>query len=334
MAEVISIVGDGAMGTVCAIVLAQKGYGVTLWSYSQQQARELARLRENRRFLPGAKLPAAVVVTADDDKCFEGAALAISAVPCRHLRSIWGRLASRLPTNVPVVSVTKGIENDSLLRPTQIIAAATQVRGLAALSGPNIADELARRLPATATVASEEAGLARLAQKAFSTNWLRIYTNGDLIGVELAGAMKNVIAIAAGIIDGMRLGDNAKAALLTRGLVEIGRLGVAMGAQHETFAGLSGMGDLITTCISPKGRNRSFGQAIGQGKGMQEALGGIPGEVEGVNTCRSVMALAVRHGVEMPITQGVYQILFEGKPLVQAVGELMTRELKSEVAAG
>jgi len=233
---------------------------------------------------------------------------------------------------VPIVSVTKGIENDTLLRPSQIIEQVLGPRRLAVLSGPNIADELVRSLPATSTVACADPVLAEQVQQTLSTNWLRIYTNSDLIGVELAGATKNVIAIAAGIIDGLQAGDNAKAALVTRGLVEITRLGVAMGAQASTFAGLSGMGDLITTCISPRGRNRTFGQAIGRGQSVEHALAAIPGQVEGVNTCRSVVALADRHNVEMPITQAVYEVIFEGKSVREAIAELMTRRLKAEDA--
>ncbi len=330
MSERITIIGDGAMGTVCAILLSRKGYEVVLWGYKAEQIEELERYRENRRFLPGAKLPAAVQLTAEDATCFAGARLVISAVPCKYLRDVWGRLLEYVPKGLPVVSVAKGIENETLLRPTQVIQVVTGSRPLAALSGPNIAEELVRALPATSTVASEDTSFARGVQKVFSTNWFRIYTNSDLVGVELAGAMKNVIAIAAGIIDGLQIGDNAKAALLTRGLVEISRLGVALGAQQETFAGLSGMGDLITTCISPKGRNRTFGQMIGQGRTVQEAGDAIPGEVEGVNTCRSVVKLAEPYKTEMPITQAVYEVLFEDKPVQQAIGELMTRELKAE----
>ena len=330
MSEKITILGDGAMGTVCAILLARKGYEVVLWGYKAEQVEELERNRENRRFLPGVKLPAAVRLTADDATCFADTGRVISAVPCKFLRDVWGRLLEYVPKGLPIVSVAKRIEKETLQRPTQVIQVVTGSRPLAALSGPNIAEELVQALPATSTVASEDSSFARGVQKVFSTNWFRIYTNTDLVGVELAGAMKNVIAIAAGIIDGMQIGDNAKAALLTRGLVEISRLGVAMGAQQETFAGLSGMGDLITTCISPKGRNRTFGQMIGQGQTVQEALDAIPGEVEGVNTCRSVVKLAEQHKAEMPITQAVYQVLFEEKPVQQAIGELMTRELKAE----
>jgi len=330
MAEKIAIIGDGAMGTVCALILANKGYSVSLWSYSDEQIYQIQQHRENRRFLPGVRLPISIKLTADDKTVFRDAAMIISAVPCVFLREVWTRLIENLPQHTPIVSVTKGIENSSLQRPTQIIADLVSQRSLAVLSGPNIAHELARSLPATSTVASMDPTLAQLVQKIFSTSWLRIYTNSDVIGVELAGATKNVIAIAAGIIDGLQAGDNAKAALLTRGLVEITRLGVAMGANRETFAGLSGMGDLITTCISPHGRNRSFGQAIAKTQNVKQVLDSIPGQVEGVNTARSMMGLSRQYDIEMPITKAVYEIIFTNKPVNQAIAELMTRQLKPE----
>jgi glycerol-3-phosphate dehydrogenase (NAD(P)+) len=330
MAEKITIIGDGAMGTVCALILANKGYSVSLWSYSDEQIYQIQQHRENRRFLPGVRLPISIELTADDKTVFQDAAMIISAVPCVFLREVWTRLIENLPQHTPIVSVTKGIENSSLQRPTQIIADLVSPRSLAVLSGPNIAHELARSLPATSTVASMDPTLAQLVQKIFSTNWLRIYTNSDVIGVELAGATKNVIAIAAGIIDGLQAGDNAKAALLTRGLVEITRLGVAMGANRETFAGLSGMGDLVTTCISPHGRNRSFGQAIAKSQNVKQVLDSIPGQVEGVNTARSMMGLSRQYDIEMPITKAVYEIIFTNKPVNQAIAELMTRQLKPE----
>ena len=330
MAETISIVGDGAMGTVCATILARKGYEVTLWGYNDEQIRMWEEFRENQRFLPGVILPISIRLTADDEEVFRNAGLVISAVPCKYLRSIWQRLAEHVPAGMPLVSVTKGIENQTFLRPTQVIREVAGPRPLAAFSGPNIAVELAQGLPATATVASSDTAFTQGVQQAFSTSWFRIYTNTDIVGVELAGATKNIIAIAAGVIDGLKLGDNAKAALVTRGLVEITRLGVAMGAQSSTFSGLSGMGDLVTTCISPHGRNRSFGEAIGQGKKIEEALDEIPGEVEGINTCRSVVKLARQYEVEVPITQAVYQIVFEGKSVKQAIGDLMTRQLRAE----
>jgi glycerol-3-phosphate dehydrogenase (NAD(P)+) len=258
------------------------------------------------------------------------------------MRGVWTRLAPYIPASVPIVSVAKGIENDTLLRPTQILAEILGKRipppsppaaiPLAVLSGPTIADELARKLPATACVACDDQPLAEKIQHTFSDGvpWLRVYTNADIIGVELAGAMKNVIAIAAGLIDGTGLGDNAKAALLTRGLAEITRLGVAMGANPQTFAGLAGLGDLVTTCISPTGRNRCFGERIGKGQTVRQAHDATESVVEGIATCESVVALADRHKIEMPITQAIYQVLFENKPLNQAVADLMCRELKPE----
>lgn len=330
MSEKISVIGDGAMGTVCALILANKGYSVSLWGYNDEQMRMIKENRENRRFLPGYRLPIAIELTADDKTIFQNTAIVISAVPCVFVRPVWQRLAEYLPKHVPIVSVTKGIEYDTLFRPTQIISELVGHHPLAMMSGPNIADELARSLPATSTVASNDPTLAQQVQKLFSTNWFRIYTNDDVVGVELAGATKNVIAIAAGIIDGLQAGDNAKAALLTRGLVEISRLGVAMGAKKDTFAGLSGMGDLITTCFSPQGRNRTFGQAIGSGQTVEEATDNIPGQIEGVNTARSLVKLAKKYNVEMPITFAVYEVLFENKPVNQAITELMTRQLKAE----
>jgi len=213
MSEKVTVIGDGAMGTVCSVILARKGYDTRLWGYKADQIAEIEKDRENRRFLPEVTLPVSIELTADDTKAFVNTGLVVSAVPCKFLREVWTRLAGHIPSKIPVVSVTKGIENDTLMRPTQIIGELIGERPLAALSGPNIADELARGLPATSTVASIDAALAEELQKVFSTNWLRIYTNSDILGVELAGATKNVIAIAAGIIDGLMLGDNAKAAL-------------------------------------------------------------------------------------------------------------------------
>jgi glycerol-3-phosphate dehydrogenase (NAD(P)+) len=201
---------------------------------------------------------------------------------------------------------------------------------LAVLSGPTIADELARKLPATACVAADDEDLACSIQQTFSCPWLRVYTNTDVVGVELAGAMKNVIAIAAGIIDGIGAGDNAKAALLARGLAEITRLGLAMGAREQTFAGLTGLGDLVTTCISPTGRNRSFGERIGRGQTLADAQNATESVVEGISTCKSVVALAQRHAVDMPIAHAVFEVLFEGKPVQTAIEDLMTRRPKAE----
>jgi len=347
------------MGTVLAILLCEKAEAlvaqaecahepqqttlkVKIWGYDAEQLAKIARDRENKKFLPAYALPDALTFEPDDAKIMAGADLVVSAVPCQFMRSVWTRLAAHTPPSVPIVSVAKGIENGTLLRPTQILAEVLgkkrtpagepQAMPLAVLSGPTIADELARKLPATACVACNDTALAEKIQHTFSDGapWLRVYTNTDILGVELAGAMKNVIAIAAGIIDGTGLGDNAKAALLTRGLAEITRLGVAMGAAPQTFAGLAGLGDLVTTCISPTGRNRSFGERVGKGMTVQEAHDATQSVVEGIATCESVVQLAARNSIEMPITQAIYEILFENKPVKQAVADLMHRELKAE----
>lgn len=319
------------MGSVCAMLLCEKGLHVRMWGYDAQQLNEIDSAGENVKFLPGYKLPDSLEFESRDDRIMTGSDLIVSAVPCQFMRRLWQRLSKYVPGEVPIVSVAKGIENDTLLRPTQILA---DVLGgkttCAVLSGPTIADELAKALPATACVACSNESLGKKIQQAFNVPWLRVYTNTDVLGVELAGAMKNVIAIAAGIIDGIGAGDNAKAALLSRGLAEISRLGVAMGAEWQTFAGLTGLGDLVTTCISPKGRNRSFGQRIGQGLSTEEAIGATESVVEGVATCKSVVALAKKHSVEIPITKAVYEVLFEGKGVQKAVTDLMSRRLKAE----
>jgi len=320
---------------------------VRMWGYDRKQLAEIAQSRENKKFLPGYKLPKTLIFEPEDERIMDGADLIISAVPCQFMRKVWNRLRNHVPEGVPIVSVAKGIENDTLLRPTQILADVlgkerrTRDEGrnrrdearetmLAVLSGPTIADELARKLPATACAAASDEQLAKDIQHTFNCPWLRVYTNTDLVGVELAAACKNIIAIAAGIIDGVGAGDNAKAALLTRGLAEITRLGVAMGAKPKTFAGLAGLGDLVTTCISPKGRNRSFGERVGKDQTPQQAQSATESVVEGIATCKSVVALAGRYDVEMPITQAVYQVLFEDKSVQTAIGDLMKRELKAE----
>ena len=329
----ISIIGDGGMGTVLGILLCERGVGARIWGYDREQLAGIARDRENRKFLPGHELPRELVFEPDDQRIMSGVDLIVSAVPCQFTRSVWSRLKIHVPAGVPVVSVTKGVENETLLRPTKIVA---EILGsgwddrLAVLSGPTIADELARKLPATACVASINEELSKQIQATFSVPWFRVYTNTDMVGVELAGAMKNVIAIAAGIIDGTGAGDNAKAALLTRGLAEITRLGVTMGARPQTFSGLTGLGDLVTTCISPTGRNRAFGERIGIGQTVEQARNATESVVEGVATCQSVIALAERCGVNMPITRAIHEVLFKNKPVQAAIAELMTRRLKAE----
>jgi len=327
----VSIIGDGAMGTIASMLLCEKTVTARMWGYDAEQLHQIEKNRENTKFLAGYPLPQSLKFEPRDELIFDGADLIVSAVPCQFMRGVWQRLKKFFPLNVPVVSVTKGIENDTLLRPTQILAdvLGSSVKTVA-LSGPTIADEVARELPTTACAASADRPLAKQIQFTFSTDFLRIYTNTDIIGVELAGACKNVIAIAAGVIDGIGAGDNAKAALLSRGLAEITRLGLACGAKAQTFAGLTGLGDLVTTCISPKGRNRSFGERIGRGLSVQQARDATDSVIEGIATCSSVCALAGKYAVDMPITKAVFEVLFEAKPVQRAISELMKRQLKAE----
>jgi glycerol-3-phosphate dehydrogenase (NAD(P)+) len=341
MSENVTILGDGAMATVCSILLTQGGHRVTMWGAFEESIERLIQNREQSRLLPGVKVPANVRLTANDGDCFADATMILSAIPTQYARASWKRLLSYVPRDVPIVSVAKGIEIETLLRPTQVLAdvlggGRDHGRGpvcdwqLVALSGPNIAGELARYLPGTAVAACDDDELAKRVQGVFSTQWFRVYTNRDTIGVELAGATKNVIAIAAGILDGLAAGNNAKAALVTRGLVEITRLGVAMGADEQTFFGLAGLGDLITTCVSPEGRNRTVGERIGKGRKLKDILDSMDSVAEGVPTTKAVRELAHRHRVEMPITESVYSVLFEEKDVIAALTDLMTRDPKPE----
>jgi glycerol-3-phosphate dehydrogenase (NAD(P)+) len=318
------------MGTVVAQLLAGNNIHVALLGRRSEQVDELLTTRENRRYLPGLRLPDRVRPTLDPAGALVNAELVISAVPCQHLRAIWEQLGGYVRAGVPICSVTKGIETDTLARPSQIIDAYVGENPVAVLSGPSVAPELARCLPATVVAACAARDVAKLVQSVLSTSAFRVYTSSDVLGVELAGALKNVIALAAGILDGLHAGDNAKAALLTRGLVEITRLGVALGARQPTFAGLAGVGDLVTTCVSPLGRNRSAGERIGRGVTAEQVVRESPSVIEGIPTTRAVLKLAARHNVEMPITQAVNAVLFENKPPLQAITELMNRPPKAE----
>jgi glycerol-3-phosphate dehydrogenase (NAD(P)+) len=260
--------------------------------------------------------------------------MVVNAIPTQFVRAAWTDAARHLGAGVPVVSVTKGIEDGTLLRPSEVIAACVPMAGgarpVAVLSGPTIAAELARRLPATMVSAAADHALAERVQRTFAMPWLRIYTNGDVTGVEIAGAAKNVVALAAGMIDGLGLGSNAKSALLARGLAEIVRLGSALGAKPETFFGIAGVGDLATTCFSPEGRNRSCGEAIGRGEPLEAYLARTDSVVEGVATSRAIHALAARHAVDMPIVAAVESILFRGMTPAEAIRGLMGREARAE----
>jgi glycerol-3-phosphate dehydrogenase (NAD(P)+) len=326
-----SILGAGAWGTAVALVLAQRdAHRVALWSARPEKAQALRRRRENVDLLPGVVIPPSVTLTGDIAEAVAAADLLIAAVPTVYLRPTLERVAAALPARVPALSLVKGIENETFLRPTEVLRQVTGPRPLAVLSGPSHAEEVSRGLPATVVVASGDLDLARWIQQAFSTERFRVYTNLDVVGVEMAGALKNIIGIAAGISDGLGLGDNAKAALLTRGLVEMTRFGVALGAEPQTFAGLAGIGDLITTCMSRHGRNRHVGERLARGEKLADILAGMKMVAEGVNTARSVHQRAGHMGISMPISEAVYLILYEDKDPRAAVSELMLREPTSE----
>jgi len=323
----IAIIGDGGWGTTLAILLSHKGYNIIQWSAFPVYAELVAKERESTRYMPGVKIPDEVIVTGDRRRC-KGSELFILAVPCQYLREVLTSFKDII--DHPVVSVVKGIENETLKRPSEIVHQILPRIKYAELSGPTIAYEVAREIPTTCVIASSDVGYAKELQDVFSTERFRTYTSDDVIGVELGGALKNVIAIAAGIADGMGFGVNTKSAILTRGLVEIARLGKAVGARKDTFHGLSGVGDLATTCMSEHSRNRWFGEEIGKGKRMNEVIASTKMVVEGIATTKSAYALAKKYEVEMPITEQIYQVLYEEKMPSIAVKELMTRAKKGE----
>lgn len=327
----VAVLGSGGFGTALALILGQNPrHHVSLWSARPDAAAEMIQRRENVRFLPGVAIPPAILLTTDIDQAVDGADLLLEAIPTIYLRETIGRVAARLPKNVPLVSVTKGIEIATFRRPTEILAELTGPRPLAVLSGPSHAEEVARNLPTTVVVASRDRPLAKFVQACLSTERFRTYTNPDVIGVELAAALKNVIGIASGICEGLGFGDNAKAALLTRGLAEMTRFGVALGAEASTFAGLAGMGDLITTCMSRHGRNRAVGLRLAQGETPAQILATMTMVAEGVFTARAVHERAGLKNLDMPITTEVYRVWYEGKDPRQAVQHLMLREPTSE----
>jgi glycerol-3-phosphate dehydrogenase (NAD(P)+) len=326
-----AILGAGAWGTAVALGLAQNAeHRVALWSARPETARLLQERRENVRLLPGVAIPETVHLTANIAEAVEAADLLITAIPTVHLRPTLQRIAAALPADVPALSLTKGVEIGTFRRPTEIIADILGPRALAVLSGPSHAEEVARGLPTTLVAASADLSLARWVQQHFSTERFRVYTNLDVIGVELAGALKNIIGIAAGISDGLGFGDNAKAALLTRGVTEMSRFGVARGAEPQTFWGLAGIGDVITTCISPHGRNRQVGLRLAAGELVSDILGGMAMVAEGVYTTRSVYEQSRHIDIALPITTEVYRVLYEGKHPRTAVTDLMLREPKGE----
>jgi len=328
----IAVLGDGGWGTALALLLDRKGHEVILWSAFPDYAEVLKKKRENVKFLKGFPIPASVAITRDIHEAIGAGDLVIVAVPTQYLRNSIKQIRPDSVKGKAVVSVAKGIEKKTLLRPSQIISSELQSERLAVLSGPSHAEEVARRLPCCVVAASRSAETAQSVQGAFMDVSFRVYTSEDVTGVELGGAVKNVVAIAAGICDGLGFGANAKAALLSRGLSEITRLGVPLGAKAATFFGLSGLGDLVTTCISEFGRNRRVGELLGSGKKLDEILAGMEMVAEGVETTRSVLELAEKHHVEMPIAKEVHRVLFEGKDPRQAVEDLMLRDPKMEMA--
>jgi glycerol-3-phosphate dehydrogenase (NAD(P)+) len=327
--EHVAVLGDGGWGTALALLLAENGHDVRLWSKFPSYAAEVASTRQNRKFLPGVTIPNAVEVTSDAARALRRATLVVVAVPTQYIRSTLEEIRGAGKVE-RAISVAKGLEHGTLARPSEVIREVLAPKAIAVLAGPSHAEEVARGLPATVVCASRDLEYARRVQAMFSSAHFRVYANSDPLGVELCGAVKNVIAIAAGISDALGFGDNAKSALLTRGLVEIVRLGERVGAQTETFYGLAGLGDLITTSISPYGRNRRVGMEIGKGKTLDEVLSGMEQVAEGVATTKAVLDLAETLSVEMPITQEVYHILFERKSPRKAVVDLMMRSLKDE----
>ncbi len=328
----VAVVGDGGWGTALALVLHGNGHRVTIWSVDPDYARQMRRTRRNPRYLEGIDLPEGIEFCSDMADCVPPSDVVVAATPTLYLREVCGRLAPHVRSEQIVVNVSKGIEEGTLMLGREVIAdVCGQGTRLAGLYGPSHAEEVARNMPTTVVATSRDVERARRVQDLFMCPTFRVYTNTDVIGVELGAALKNVIAIAAGICDGLDFGDNAKSALLTRGLAEITRLGVAMGARRETFAGLTGLGDLITTCVSPYGRNRSVGIRIARGESLEEITDSMQQVAEGVRTVRSACALAKRHGVEMPITRAVYGALFEGRDPRTAAVALMERDPKPEL---
>ena len=330
----IAIIGAGAWGTSLTIVLGRKGtHRVRLWAHEAEVVESISRRRVNEKFLAGHLIPETVVVSSDLEKVVQGAGILVSVMPSQHCRAVFERMRPLLPPDILVISATKGLEEGSLLRMSEVIRRVMKREsiGIGALSGPSFAQEVARGDPTAITIASQDSDLLRTVQQDFSDPRFRVYTNGDVVGVELGGALKNIIAIAAGICDGLGLGHNSVAALITRGLAEMTRLVIACGGRADTMAGLAGLGDLVLTCTGGLSRNRSVGAELGRGKKLPDIISNMHGMVaEGVFTTTAAVGLAHARGVEMPITQQMYAILHEGKSPREAMEQLMSRSGKSE----
>lgn len=329
----VSVLGAGGWGTTLGILLHYNGHKVTLWEYRRGFAKELSKKRVNTQYLPGIKIPAEINITHDLDEAVNDKNLIVIAIPSQFVRGVIKKIKYSSIKNSILVSVSKGIEKDSLLTMSQLfedVEPLLDQNQIGVLSGPSHAEEVSRRIPTAVVSASTDIETAQTIQSAFITSYFRVYAATDILGVELGGAFKNVIAIGAGIIDGAGFGDNTKAAIMTRGVAEISRLGLAMGSKPDTFAGLSGMGDLIVTCMSRHSRNRFVGEQIGKGKKLKQVLKSMEMVAEGVETSRSAWQLAEKYEVETPITKEVYNILYKDKDPIKATNDLMTRDMKTE----
>lgn len=324
------VIGSGSWGTALARVLSKNGHEVTLWSRREEESRMLREERENKSKLPGVKLPDDILCTTDLEQTVEGKDILVLATASPSIRSMAKKMAPYVAAGQLIVDVSKGIEESTLMILTDVIAQEIPQCRAAVLSGPSHAEEVGRDIPTTVVAGAKDRETAEYIQNLFMNKVFRVYTSPDMLGIELGGALKNVIALAAGAADGLGCGDNTKAALITRGIAEMSRLGVAMGGHIETFNGLTGIGDLIVTCASIHSRNRRAGILIGQGKTMQEAMDEVKMVVEGVNSAKAAKTLAEKYGIDMPIVQEVNQVLFEDKPAREALADLMLRDKKIE----
>lgn len=329
----ISVLGAGSWGTALAIILSNNGHDVTLWEFKKEYVKGLIKHHENKIFLPGISIPQEIVITHSLEQASTNQHMIVIAIPTQFVRSVLKKMKKYSFLNTTFVSVAKGIEKETLVTVDHIISDELDIEenNIAVLSGPSHAEEVSRKIPTAVVAASRNLDTAKDVQAAFMTSYFRVYSTTDIVGVELGGALKNVIAIGAGIIDGAKFGDNTKAAIMTRGIAEISRLGVQLGARPETFSGLSGMGDLIVTCMSRHSRNRYVGEQIGMGKKLPEVLKSMKMVAEGVETCKSVHELAAKHHIEVPIASAVYNILFHEKDPIKVTYELMSRGMKAEL---
>ncbi len=330
----ITVLGAGSWGTTLAVIYARQGHDVTLWDRDAARAETLQRERENARYLPGIRFPERLAVTADLAAAIDGSPLVLLAVPAQSVRALATQISPPIPPETILVIAAKGLEIGTCRRMSEVVAESLRPRrrrGIAVLSGPNLAGEIVRELPAASVVAARNRTVAVAAQGMLSTPRLRLYVSTDVVGVEIGGALKNVMALVAGLADGLGYGDNGKASIMTRGLAEITRLGMAAGARQATFAGLSGLGDLIATCASPLSRNHHVGYELGRGRSLAEIQAQMTSVAEGITTTRAAHDLARRHGVEMPIVEQVYAVLFEGKSPHAAVDDLLARAARDEL---